>query len=343
MIAKMNDRNNNNIYKEIMIKIYQRVLADGDHSRRLPTLRTLAGEFGCTAPTVLRAVRELVNREILIRLPNGDYRTIPQCAPPNTRCLALVYGMGMQMLDSAFSADMKYNSIRYLMHLPERFDFSELRVSSCDDIENSIRSGIYSGVILCVPRESMLPSVTAACRDMGIPFGVFGGTSADDGDVSVFYDMEKNLLNLVEQLIQRKRRRILVLSLPLYRGNDTIREALEKVSGRFERAVFKAGSITELTDYIVQNVGGSGEDFDSVVYFINIYGTYRKIMEKAPDCLCVMSNFGVWQEKSFRGLMMNYDLESAGIRFGKAMAALLNKEIPENPSGSIPCPIQEIS
>ena len=69
---------------------------------------------------------------------------------------------------------------------------------------------------------------------MGIPLGVFGGISADDGDVSVSYNIEKDLLELFEQLIQRKRRRVLVLSLPSYgSGNDLIRDALEKVSGQF--------------------------------------------------------------------------------------------------------------
>ena len=339
----MNDRNNHNIYKEIMLRLYHFVQTEGADSRRLPTLRQLAEQFNCTHPTVLRAVRELVKRDVLIQLKNGDYRTIPQFTPKNTRYLALVYRMGMDLLESAFSADIKYNSIKYLTHLPENLNFSEIRESSCDDIGNSIRNGIYSGAILCTPTESIIPSVTDACRDMGIPLGVFGGISADDGDVSVSYNIEKDFLELFEQLIQRKRRRVLVLSMPPYSGNDSIREALKKYSGSFEKAVFKAENIAELTDYILRNIGGEGEDFDCVVYFINISGTYRKIREKAPDCLCVMSNFGVWMEKDFRGLMMNYDLETAGIRFGKAMFSLLNKQIPENPRGFIPCSIQEVS
>ena len=340
----MNDRNNHNIYQEVMLKLYHMVQTDGEGSKRLPTLRELAGQFNCTAPTVLRAVRELVKRDVLIQLKNGDYRTVPQFTAKNTRYLALVYRMGMDLLDTAFSADIKYHSIKYLTHLPENLDFSEIRGSSCDDIGNSIRNGIYSGAILCNPTASIIPPVTEACRDMGIPLGVFGGTSPDDGDVSVSYNIEKDFLELSEHLIRRKRRRVLVLSLPAYSsGNDSIREALEKISGKFEKAVFKSENIAELTDYILQNIGGSGENFDCVVYFINIPGTYREIRKKAPDCLCVMSNFGGWREKDFRGLMMNYDLESAGIRFGKAMFSLLNDQIPENPRGFIPCSIQEIS
>ena len=340
----MNDRNNHNLYKEIMLKLYHRVQTDGgEDSKRLPTLRHLAEQFNCTHPTVLRAVRELVKRGVLTQLRNGDYRTVPQFTPQNTRYLALVYRVGMDLLNTAFSDDTKYNATKYLTHLPEKLQYSEIRASSCDDIGNSIRNGVYSGVILCNPPKSIVPSVTEACRGMGIPLGAFGGVSADDGDVSVSYNSGRDFLELFKQLIQRNRRRILVLSLPPHRDNEEIQEALGKVSGSFEKALFKVGTIAELTNYIPQNIGGEGEDFDCVVYVINTSGTYQKIREKAPDCLCVMSNFGVWMEKDFRGLMMNYDLETAGIQFGKAMFSLLNKQIPENPRGFIPCSIQEIS
>ena len=337
----MNDRSNN-IYKEVMLKLYHLAQTDGENSRRLPTLRKLAEQFGCTHPTVLRAVRELVKRDVLIQLKNGDYRTIPQFTRKNTRYFALIYRMGMDMLDSAYSVDIKYNAVKYLTHLPEDLAYSEIHASSCDDIENSIRSGIYQGAILCVPPKDIIPAVTDACRDTGIPLGIFGGTSADDGDVAAAYNAKRDFLQLFEQLIQRKRRRVLVLSPPLHRENDDIREALEEVSGSFEKAVFKVESITERTDCVIQNVGGTGEDFDCVVYPVNTFEAYQKIMEKAPDCLFVMPNFGVWREKSFHGLMMNYDLEAAGVQFGRAMSALLNKQIPENPRGFIPCSIQEI-
>lgn len=339
----MNDRNNHNLYKEVMLKLYHLVQTDGEVSRRLPTLRTLAEQFNCTHPTVLRAVRELVKQKVLIQLKNGDYRTIPQATRQNTRYLALIYRMSMDMLISAFSADIKYNAIRYLTHLPENLEFSEIRDSSPDDIGNRIRNGIYHGTVLCAPPRSIIPSVTEACRDAGIPLGIFAGMAVDGGDVFSAFNMDHDFLEVFKQLIQRKRRRLLVVSLPQRRENDILRKTVEDVSGSFEKAVFREDTIAETTNYLLQNTGGSGENFDCVVYSANIFETYEKLQAQAPDCLCVMSNFAVWREKNFRGLMMNYDLETAGIQFGKAMAALLNKQIPENPKGFIPCSIQEIS
>ena len=326
-----------------MLKLYHLVQTDGEVSRRLPTLRTLAEQFNCTHPTVLRAVRELVKQKVLIQLKNGDYRTVPQATRRNTRYLALIYKMSMDMLISAFCADIKYNAIRYLTHLPEDLEFSEIRDSSPDDIGNRIRNGIYHGTVLCAPTQNIVQPVTEACRDAGIPLGIFAGMAVNGGDVFSAFNMDHDFLEVFKQLIQRKRRRLLVVSLPQRRENDILRKTVEDVSGSFEKAVFREDTIAETTNYLLQNTGGSGENFDCVVYSVNIFETYKKLQAQAPDCLCVMSNFGVWREKNFRGLMMNYDLETAGIQFGKAMAALLNNQIPENPRGFIPCSIQEIS
>lgn len=338
----MNDRNNNNIFKEVMLKLYHQAQTDGENSSRLPTLRQLAEQFHCTHPTVLRAVRELVKQGVLIQLKNGDYRTVPQFTSKNTRYLALVYAYGMNLVDDSYSTDLKYFAVKHLIHSPGHLQISELRVSSSDDIAAGIRSGIYCGVIHCAPPKAMIPVMTDACRSVGIPLGVFGSHSADAGDVSVTYRDRTNFLMLFERLIRRKRRRILVLSQPNLAWNDAVRKVLDEVSGIFEKAEFMVNSASAICDYLLRNTGGTGEDYDCVVYLLNIYGTYEKLRVHAPDCLCVMSEFSLCLEKDYRGLVMHYDLEKAGLLFGTAMTALLNKQTPENTRISIPCSIQEI-
>lgn len=338
----MNDRNNNNIYKEVMLKLYHLAQMDGENSSRLPTLRKLAEQFGCTAPTVLRAVRELVKRKVLIQLKNGDYRTLPQFTSRNTRYLAMVYGSGMNLLDSAFSADMKYFAVKDLVHSPNHFEFSDIRGSSCDDIEAACQSGIYSGAILCGPQKHIVPIMTKACHSAGIPLGIFGGPDPNAGDVSATFEVKNNYLMLFKRLIQKKRLRILVLSQQDHGWNDGVRKAAEDVSGNFENVVFMTDSITKICDYLHQNTGGAGEDFDSVVYLLNIFDTYEKLRVHAPDCLCVMPEFSSCLEKDFRGLVMRFNLGNAGLRFGRAMAGILNGVEPEAPHSFIQCSLEEI-
>ena len=147
---------------------------------------------------------------------------------------------------------------------------------------------------------------------------------------------------LFKRLIQKKRRRSLVLSQQDHGWNDGVRKAAEDMSGNFENVVFMTDSITKICDYLHQNTGGEGEDFDSVVYLLNIFDTYEKLRVHAPDCLCVMPEFSSCLEKDFQGLVMRFDLENAGRQFGRAMTSILNKKIPENPQGFIPCSLEEI-
>ena len=339
----MNDRNNN-IYKEVMLKLYHQVQTDGENSSRLPTLRKLAEEFGCTAPTVLRAVRELVKQDVLIQLKNGDYRTVPQFTSRKSRYIATVYSKGMNLLDSSYMLEVKYHALKMLARSPENLRFSEIRASSTEDIRNSLGSGVYSGVILCEPNEKIIPEVTEVCRAAGLPLGVFaysgGGTA---GDVSVSYDAENDYLRLFGQILERRRRRVLVLSIENHGFNGAVQRVLDKVAGNFEKCVFmKTDSISQIRDCLLRNTGGTGENYDCVVYLLNIFETYETLQRHAPDCLCTMPEFGAWQEKRFRGLVMRYDLEEASRRFGGAMAALLNGQTPENPRTFIPCSIGEI-
>lgn len=338
----MNDRNNNNIYKEVMLKLYHQAQMDGENSSRLPTLRQLAEQFHCTHPTVLRAVRELVKRDVLIQLKNGDYRTVPQFASKNTRYLAMVYAQGMNLLEDSYSVGLKYFAVKHLILSPEHLRFSEIHASSPGDIEAGIRSGIYCGAVLCNPRKDIMPVMTESCRSAGIPLGVFGGHCADAADVSITYDVRNNFLMLFERLIQRKRRRVLVLSQQHHEGNDGVREAMNEVSGYFEKAEFMTDSVTRIADYLLQNTGGSGVNFDCVVYMLNIFDTYEKLQTHAPDCLCAMPEFSSCLENDFRGLVLRYDLENAGRQFGRAMSAVLNRQTPDNPKGFIPCSIQEV-
>ena len=334
---------NNNIYQEIMLKLFRIAQEAEGTSIRLPTLRVLAEQFGCTAPTVLRAVRALIERGILAPLEKGGYRTIPQNVSGKTSYIALAVREGMDLLDDSYSMMIKYYVARGLARFMRDIHFSELHAVVRGDLGKTIRSGAYSGMILCFPHEAIIPDVTAACRDMGIPLGIFAGVLNNIGDISASFDPENDFLKLFEVLIRKKRRRILLLSIPGHHWNEKIQTVMEKLSASFDKIMLSECLISETDDYLFRNTGGAGENFDTVVYVVNIFDSYEKLRNHVPDCLCVMSDFGVVKEQNFRGLMMHYDLENASIQFGKAMSALLNKQIPENPRGFIPCTIQEIS
>lgn len=334
---------NNNIYQEIMLKLFRIAQEAEGNSIHLPTLRVLAEQFGCTAPTVLRAVRALIERGILAPLEKGGYRTIPQNVSGKTCYIAVALRGGMDLLDDPYSMMIKYYATKDLSNLTRNLYFSELHAMLRGDIGNTIRSGEYNGMILCFPNESIIPEAADACREKNIPLGIFGGNSDSRfGDFSMTYDVERDFRSLFEELVRRKRRRILLLSLPVHDWNDVIRRAMNDFSGSFEKIELLSVDIGGNIDSLLRNTGGAGENYDCVVYTVNSFDSYEKLQRHAPDCLCVVSDFGTFRKKNFRGLVMHFDLDAASLQFGEAMSALLNKRKPENPRGIIPCSIQEI-
>jgi len=332
-----------NIYQEIMLKLFRIAREEGSNSKYLPSLRALAEEFGCTAPTVLRAVRALIERGVLAPLERGGYRTLPQGVSGKFHYIATVSFSGMNLVESHYSIMMKYHAVDGLARNMRDLNFMELQAVTRGDIGRMIRSGTYNGVILLHPTPEIVPEAEVACRAAGIPLGLFGGALSDDGDVSATFDVKNDFLRLFDRLAQRSRRRMLVLSLPGSGWNENVRRAVEEGAGRFDKTVFMAEGIAENTDFLMRNTGGRGDDFDCVVYVMNFADSFSRLRVWAPDCLCSMPEFGAWREKDFRGLVMHYDLDAASRQFGQAMAAVLNKKIPKDPRCFIPCSIQEIS
>ena len=336
------DSGNNNLYKGIIHKLYQFAQEDGGRAKRLPTLRVLAEQFGCTHPTVLRAVRELLETGLLIQLKGGGYMTVPQDSVGGFRNLAVVFGCGMNLTDAGYSIQIKYHALRELSMMIWGLHFSELHAETCGELGRILRTGAYAGAVLCSPNPQIIPDVTEACRDLGIPVGVFAGCSGDAGDVSVTYGMKNNFLQVFEQLFRRKRHRVLAVSCPGNPWNPEMEKAIDAFSGKFEKSLFVVDRSAAALEYILGNTGGRGEDFDAVVYVMHIHGAYEKLRDQTPDCLCVIPEFAFPYIKDFRGLVMRFDLESAGRDFARAMLSALNKEAPETSRSLIPCSLEEI-
>jgi len=332
----------NNLYKGIIHKLYQIAQEDGGRAKRLPTLRVLAEQFGCTHPTVLRAVRELMETGILIQLKGGGYMTVPQDDAGKFRNLAVIFGSGMNLTDAGYSIRLKYHALNELSTMEWGLNFSEIHAETFGEIGRILRTGAYAGAVLCSPNPQIIPDAVEACRALGIPVGVFGSCSGEAGDVAVTYDMKNNFLQVFEQLLARKRRRVLAVSCPGNPWNQEIAKAAEAVAGRFEKCRLLEARTDAILEYIPANTGGAGEDFDAVIYVMLIHRSYEKLRVRAPDCVCVIPEFAFPYIRDFRGLVMRFDLESAGNRFARAMLSALNKETPETPRSVIPCSLEEI-
>jgi hypothetical protein len=331
----------NNIYHGIKLQLFNIAQSDGGKSKRLPPLRVLARRFGCSAPTVLRAVRDLTVTNHLVPVPGGGYATVSPDSASVIRTVALLHGTGMYMYHGSYELEMKFYASNPLCIINRDIGIYEPNIETQGEFGRLIRAHGYAAVILSCPTPAILKETQEATSEVSIPLGVFGGDDSG-GDASITFDVKKNYQEIFVELTRRQRCRALVLSCAGHPFNATIRSLLESCGELFETSFFYSGTRQELEDFTLNNIGGRGQNYDAVVFVANIRNLYDKLRSQAAKCLCVMPEFSFVREKNFRGLVLKYDLDTAGRVFADSMDALLGGKMLENPHGSIPSSLHEI-
>ena len=333
-----------NLYLDIRKKLEERIRNDGANCSVLPTLQTLADEFGCTAPTVMRAVQSLVAGGLLAPRSHGGYIPVPQKVFGGERKIAAVItGGGMHIFDSNFYCLMRFNAV-FAFTCSENLNVSgiaNIYLNSYDDLKSILKDKLYSGFILVCPKGEILKKVEKACRSAGLPVGVFG-SNAPCGQISMTFDAGNYFSTLFRKLVKMGKRRILVFSGYNPISNETISETVREFSDQFESAELYQGPMEQAVEYGLQNIGKNGKKYDTVIFVALIPGAYAKLKEQAPECLFVSNNFATMREPDFHGLLMHYDLETAGKMFGKDMHDAIWENHSEPVHRTIPFDIRKI-
>ena len=331
-------------YLDIRKKLETRIREEGRQLKKLPSLRTLAREFGCTAPTVMRALQTLVANGLLSPLPNGGYIPVMQKIFRGERKIfAVVTGQGMHVFDTAFYCLMRFHAT-YSLACSESLNISgiaNINLNTYDELKSVMKDPLYSGAIFVNPREEILKRLDKIGRSAERPIGVFGANKPY-GHISMSFDAGSYFSALFRKLVKMRRRRILVF--PGYDPiwNEAMSETIREFSDSFEFAELYQGPMEQVVEYGLQNIGKKGKKCDTVIFISLIPGAYAKLRKKAPECLFISNNFAVELEPDFHGLLMDFDLETAGKIFGKDMHDAVWKNNPESIHRTIPCNIQNI-
>ena len=331
-------------YLDIRKKLEARIRENGRQLKKLPSLRTLAREFGCTAPTVMRALQSLVANGLLAPCQNGGYVPVPQRIFGGERkIVAVITGRGMHIYDNAFSCLMRFHATYTLACSESRnvSGISNITLNTYDDLKSILQDKFYSGIILLHPSGEVLTRVKKIYRSAGIPIGIFG-KNEPCGQISMTFDVKNFFPLIFREVLKMGRRRILVF--PSYDPiwNEARPETIREFSDSFESVEFYQGPLEQAAEYGLRNIGKKGKKYDTVIFTSLIPGAYAKLREKAPKCLFVLNNFAAAYEPDFHGLLMNFDLETAGKIFGKDMHDAIWKQNTEPVHRTIPCDIRKI-
>lgn len=330
-----------NIYVGIKLQLFNLAQSDGGKPKRLPSLRVLAKRYGCSAPTVLRAVRDLTETNHLAPARGGGYATVSMDSTNIVNTVALLHGSGMHMFYGFYELGMKFNASYPLSMINPNIGIYEPNLETQGQFGKLIRTRGYSGIILSCPTPAILEETRQATSEISIPYGVFGGDDSA-GDASMTFDVKKNYQKVFAELMRRNRRRILVISSADHHSNAAVQSVLESSRQLFDKTSFHSGTLQAMEDFTLKNTGGYGQNYDAVVFITNLRNLYEKLRSHTPDCLFVMPEFSVVLEKNFRGLVLKYDLDAAGRVFASSMDSLFMGKAPAHPHGSIVCTLHEV-
>ena len=186
---------NSNEYSGIKIKLYNFALSDQGRPKTLPPLRTLAKEYGCTHPTVLRAVRDLIVQGVIVPLKGGGYRTLQLDSAGEHHIVNYMFGNGMNLYVDHYTLQLRYHSLNTLTRQHVQLGVAEFRQSSAGDFAHEMTYGNCDAGLLVDPPAQIVEEIAGVCAGRNIPLGVFG-SSFPGGDISCSFDVEKGFLNL---------------------------------------------------------------------------------------------------------------------------------------------------
>ena len=282
---------NSNEYSGIKIKLYNFALSDQGRPKTLPPLRTLAKEYGCTHPTVLRAVRDLIVQGVIVPLKGGGYRTLQLDSAGEHHIVNYMFGNGMNLYVDHYTLQLRYHSLNTLTRQHVQLGVAEFRQSSAGDFAHEMTYGNCDAGLLVDPPAQIVEEIAGVCAGRNIPLGVFG-SSFPGGDISCSFDVEKDFSQVFQRLLELERRRVLVLCRLNNHWIPGVQTAFDKYQHQFERAEFKVSTNQELINYTLENTTDSDAGFDTVVFVMFLEELYGKLKQNNPDILCVMPSFG---------------------------------------------------
>ncbi len=311
VIVKMQWRNSvRTEFLRIRKYIAEMIASNPEGNVRLPSLRVMAKEFGLTAPTVMRAVNDLVAMEMLDRLPGGGVvtrRANSQYFSQSRTVVGMIVGSGMLMYEDDYAFRRKSAIATALLQRHPDHVIAQIALESPSQLKSVLGSGFYNKLLLIGPSHHVFLELQKALQKHSMPVGVFGGQVALGP--SVVHDSVKEFQTVLERLTAEGRKRIAVFSWENNPWNAAAEEAVAKF-GNAEFRLVKQGDVCP----------EGADELDAAVFVQHIHGLYD-FFRNRRNCRCVTNMYALIWEPEFSGWVMNYDLRSGAKWLADALAS----------------------
>lgn len=313
--------------------IVNRITLAGDHPVTFPTARELGKMFHVSHPTVLRALKGLIEDGYLEPCRNGGVVSRPRQNEPLQKIFGSVTGNGRQIFEDHYSFEFEDRLLGELLRRDERFFVHRIQVEEPNHIQKTVASASLSGLFLICPGERMLNYAEKLHRD-GFPVVSFGGRCPGSrmisfADINMREYMRDNLLLLFAE----GRRKILLVAAEDYReeAESAVTEACGS-AGLPEECVHILCDSTLMLRNRLFALLESDAVFDGVIFQYTPAGTYCRLAEMLDverQCRVVAGSFAVCGNMKYTGYVSIFDLETAAERLvDNLLEQLENPDVP---------------
>ncbi len=185
-------------------------------STMLPTAQELAKQFGCSRPTVCKAMKTLTEDGFVIGKPGiGSFinPALETCHDGGSMnglpIIGIIFGDGMVVHYEIFFGKVLAKILELVVSRPAVLHIINLTSTNPDKIIREILGEDLDGLLWEAP--SVTSETLSTLRENGLPVVALRGEPTDETDC-VYFDMERLGVDIAERLLALKRRNIVFLA-----------------------------------------------------------------------------------------------------------------------------------
>jgi len=301
-------------YMSIRHRLMDLIVTGDGSERRIPASRKLAKQFGCTHPTVLRALRDLVAEGLLIPCKRGGYiiTPLPGVAQTGMKIFGIVIQSGKQDFDTGFFEALYHAVVSELLDRSVSYCVRNIYLETPSRLATVVTQNSLSGLILILPIPAILKEVKKEIQKGLSAVSLYRKTeqmTSCDLSAETLYE------DALERLYKEKRRNLLIVGADRYYYLGEVEKMLRRFRKHHPDAdVTLLKENAECNFDMLSGLVRQGAVFDGAVFLLHdrkIYDFLCDRFDVEKQCRLVADQFAVFRDMNFTGWKIHFDLPGA--------------------------------
>lgn len=290
-------------YLKIRQHIIKLISRSGNEATQIESCRKLAQQFSVTHPTVLRALKDLVNDGFLVPTQRGGYLTRPSTliSVRDLKVIGIIFHDGKQIfhdnvsntLHGAITAAILRRNASYRIEILQNCDGTK------EGLLQHIEKSELDGLIWLAPHAAQ-HEIIAELRRRQLPVMAFGARSRQD--FSACWDFEEDYRQIIDWMQQNRKKDITVIGTPYGDMFQQVQRGIESIRQPETAVTYFYDSIEENCRHLEKQIQ-SGHPADAAIFTGEI-APYMPLIAQMPQTLIAAGEMSIFDNQKFTGLVI---------------------------------------